>query len=289
MLTIKKLSVTFGQQVALEIDQEIRFEENDRIGIIGSNGAGKSTLINCLLGLVPYKGEIVTNLTHRHMAVHLQENNYSNNVTVKLIMETVLGTKLKDNQELQELVAYFDFNSCLTKRFNKLSGGQKQRLTLILVMLQKAELTFLDEVSSGLDFETRQILMTKLTNWYSQRSGSLCVVSHYYDELEKLTNKLLLLDQGRVVAFGTLEQLFNTYCGYSVITVEDNALTQEFFGGYRQLKAPSQVLALACDNQEDERHIVSQCIRSNINYKRRNNDIEIMTLNAKVAEEVRHE
>lgn len=288
MLTIKKLSVTFGQNVALEIDQEIRFEENDRIGIIGSNGAGKSTLINSLLGIVPYKGDIQTNLTPRDMAVHLQENSYSNNVSVKLIMETILGTKLKANKELQELIAYFDFDKCLAKRFNKLSGGQKQRLTLILVMLQKADLTFFDEVSSGLDFETRQILMTKLTNWYSQRSGTLCVVSHYYDELEKLTNKLLLLDKGRIVAFGRLEELFSQYCGYSVITVEDTPVTKTFFGEYRQLKAPSQVLALACHNQEDERKIVNLCIQSNINYKRRNNDIEIMTLNAKGSEEVSH-
>lgn len=286
MLTIKKLSVRFGQQLALEIDQEIKFEENDRIGIIGSNGAGKSTLINSLLGLVPYKGEIDTKLTPRNMAVHLQENNYSNNVTVKLIMETVLRTKLKENGELQELITYFDFEKCLGKHFNKLSGGQKQRLTLILVMLQKADLTFFDEVSSGLDFETRQILMSKLTNWYNERSGTLCVVSHYYDELEKLTNKLLLLDKGHVIAFGTLETLFNTYCGYSVITVEDTPLTQTFFGEYRQLKAPSQVLALACRNHEDEYQIVKRCIQSNINYKRRNNDIEIMTLNAKASKEV---
>lgn len=284
MLTIKKLSVTFGQQVALKIDREIRFEENDRIGIIGSNGAGKSTLINSLLGLVPYEGEIETNLTPSNMAVHLQENNYSTNVTVKLIMETVLATKLQDNAELQELIRYFEFEGCLTKRFNKLSGGQKQRLTLILVMLQQAELTFFDEVSSGLDFETRQILMSKLINWYSQRSGTLCVVSHYYDELEKLTNKLLLLDKGQVLAFGTLEDLFKTYCGYSVITVDDNSLTQDIFGEYRQLKAPSQVLALACSNQADERDIVNRCIQANINYKRRNNDIEIMTLNAKELE-----
>lgn len=284
MLTIKQLSVTFGKQTALNIQQELTFEKNDRIGIIGSNGAGKSTLINVLLGLVPYEGKIETKLTVQDMAVHLQENNYSANVSTKLIMETILGTSLKSDRDLQELVSYFDFDSCLSKRFDKLSGGQKQRLTLILVLMQEAKLTFLDEVSSGLDFETRQSLMSKLIDWYDQRESTLCVVSHYYDELEKLTNKLLLLDHGEIVAFGTKEALFAKYCGYSVITLEDQDMTRDLFASHRQLAAPSQVIALACDNQADEQLIIEQCIHHNINYKRRNNDIEIMTLNAKLKE-----
>ncbi|MFD2118057.1 ATP-binding cassette domain-containing protein [Paenibacillus yanchengensis] len=284
MLTINNLDVTFGSHRALHINQEITFEKNDRIGIIGSNGAGKSTLIKTLLGMVPFEGKIESTITPQQMAVHLQENNYSSNVSVKTIMETMLGLKVSDSQELQQLITYFDFDSSLKKRFSKLSGGQKQRLTLIIVLMQQAELTFLDEVSSGLDFETRQTLMTKLTDWFADKSKTLCVVSHYYDELEKLTNKLLLLHQGEVVCFGTKEALFEKYCGYSVITVEDNEQTRNHFSTHRKLAAPSLVLAIACNDEAEELEIVSHCIKSNINYKRRNNDIEIMTLNAKAQE-----
>lgn len=161
LLTIEGLQVRYGKQTALKITSPVAFEKGERIGVIGSNGAGKSTLVKALLGLLPYEGRIVTNLTREQMAVHMQFNEYVTTMPVKCIMEAILNTKIKADKELQELIAFFDFESCLSQKYNALSGGQKQKFTIIMVMMQKAELTFYDEVTSGLDFETRQKLTEK--------------------------------------------------------------------------------------------------------------------------------
>ncbi|MGM9986100.1 MAG: ATP-binding cassette domain-containing protein [Bacillaceae bacterium] len=282
LVTIKNLHVQYGKQVALHIEKPIAFEEGERIGIIGSNGAGKSTLVKSILGLTDYKGSIHTELQPEEMAVHLQQNNYVNTMAVKHIMETLLNTKIKKNKQLQELISFFDFEECLKKKFNALSGGQKQRLTIIMVMIQDAPLTFFDEVTSGLDFETRQKLMEKLVQWYEKKKTTLCVVSHYYEELEQLVDKILILEKGKVVDFGAKEELFHTYCGNAIITVDNNEKNQQLTATFPKLKAPNHLIALSCKNREIEEEITSLLIENNVNFKRSNNDIEIMSINAKV-------
>lgn len=281
LVAIKNLHVQYGKQVALHIEKPIVFEEGERIGIIGSNGAGKSTLVKSILGLTDYKGSINTQLQPEEMAVHMQQNNYVNTMVVKHIMETLLNTKIKKNKQLQELISFFDFEGCLKKKFSALSGGQKQRLTIIMVMIQDAPLTFFDEVTSGLDFETRQKLMEKLVQWYENKKTTLCVVSHYYEELEQLVDKILILEKGNVVAFGGKEELFHTYCGNAIVTVDNNEKNEQLTAVFPKLKAPNHLIALSCKDKEIEEEITSMLIQNDVNFKRSNNDIEIMSINAK--------
>ncbi len=283
LLTIKNLEVRYGKQIALKIDEPIVFNEGDRIGIIGSNGAGKTTFVKSILGLTDYKGSISTKLKPEEMAVHMQHNKYVNTMAVKYIMETILDTKIKKDKRLQELISFFDFEQCLKKKYSALSGGQKQRLTIIMVMLQEAPLTFFDEVTSGLDFETRQKLMEKLVQWYSNKNTALCVVSHYYDELEQLADKILLLDEGRVIAFGEKEELFKKYCGNAIITIDNNESNERLTSMFPKLEAPGHLIALSCKNKDVEEKITSILINNNINFKRSNSDIEIMSINAKTS------
>lgn len=281
LLTIRQLQVRYGKQTALQIRTPIVFEKGDRIGVIGSNGAGKTTLVKALLGLAAYEGNIATELKPEQMAVHMQFNEYVTTMPVKYIMETILNTRIKRDRQLQELIAFFDFEGCLGKRYGALSGGQKQRFTIILVMMQKAELTFYDEVTSGLDFETRQKLMEKLVAWYRDREDTLVVVSHYYEELEQLADKLLILDQGKVVAFGGKEELFHTYCGKAILVLENNEQNRALTEGCSLLAAPEHLIALTCRDESEENRIISLLSRNNINFKRSNCDIEIMTINAR--------
>lgn len=280
-LTIKQLKVKYGKQTALEICQPISFEKGERIGIIGSNGAGKTTLVKAILGLVDYEGSILTGLKPEQMAAHMQFNEYVVTMPVKYIMETILNTKIKKNKELQELISFFDFESCLSKKFNALSGGQKQRFTIIMVMSQNAELTFYDEVTSGLDFETRQKLMEKMVEWYRDKDNTLIVVSHYYEELEQLADKILILDQGKVVAYGDKEQLFQTYCGNGIFILENEKRNRELTKEFTKLKSPEHLIAISCRNKEEEEKVLSLLVQEDVTFKRSNCDIEIMYTNAK--------
>ncbi len=281
LLTINNMNVRYGKTTALNITTPIRIEAGDRIGVIGSNGAGKTTLIKSLLGITHYTGSVESTIAPTDMAVHMQFNEYTNSMAVKHIMEAILQTKIRKNEKLKELIAYFEFEPCLNKKYKTLSGGQKQRFTIILVMMQDAPLTFYDEVTSGLDFETRQKLVEKLVSWYANKENGLCVVSHYYEELEQLTNKLLILDQGKVVDFGDKDELFKKYCGRALIVIENNEKNQQLVAAYKMLSAPGHLIALACETQEVETEITEKLIKNNVNYKRSNNDIEMTFINAK--------
>ena len=278
LLSIENLTVSYGKETALSIERPITIEEGDRIGIIGSNGAGKTTLIKSILGLVKYQGN---SLTPEMIATHMQSNEYTDAMAVRHIMEAVLGTKISKNKKLKELISYFEFEGCLKKKYKHLSGGQKQRFTIIMVMMQDLPLTFYDEVTSGLDFETRQKLVEKLAAWYKDKDVSLCMVSHYYEELEQLADKLLILDKGKVVDFGRKEDLFQKYCGRAVIVLNYSKEKEELFQNYKKLAAPPHLIALSCDTEEMERKITETLLKNNMDYTRSARDIEIIYTNAK--------
>lgn len=281
LLSIENLVVRYGTETALDIQSPIRIEEGDRVGVIGSNGAGKTTLIKSVLGLVPYQGVIRTALRPEQMAVHMQFNEYTDAMPVRYIMEAILGTRIARDKKLQELIDFFEFGDCLRKKYTKLSGGQKQRFTIIMVMMQEAALTFYDEVTSGLDFETRQKLVEKLVEWYRGKQESFLMVSHYYEELDQLADKLLILDRGLVIDYGRKDELFRKYCGRAVIIVGHSAENERLLSGFRRLASPAHLIAVPCEDQETERRLSGLLLENNVNYKRSNNDIEILYTNAK--------
>lgn len=281
MVTINHVKVRYGNQLALSINSPLTFQTGDRIGIIGSNGAGKSTLVKTILGLTHYQGSIVTDLKTEEMAVHMQHNHYANTMAVKHIMETILNTRIKKNELLKDLISFFEFEDCLSKKYSALSGGQKQRMTIILVLVQDSPLVFFDEVTSGLDFETRQKLMSKLVDWYHSKNTTLCIVSHYYEELEQLVNKLLILEKGQVVDYGSKEALFRKYCGKTVITLDNTPGNALLTKDLQKIKAPEHLIALSCRNEEMEKDITGILIREDINFRRSNDNIEIMSINAR--------
>jgi ABC-2 type transport system ATP-binding protein len=276
ILSTKNLAVHYGDFSALAVDKEIVFNTGDRIGIIGANGAGKSTFVKAICGLCDYTGKVKTKLKHADIALHTQENNYVKRIPVRIIIEAALNTKIKDNKPLQELIKYLDFEKCLHKSVGQLSGGQKQKLTIVIVLTQDKQLTFFDEVTSALDFETRQKLMQKVSDWYKGRENTVCVVSHYYDELEALCNKLLIIDKGKVLAFDTIENLFSKYCGFAVITIKNTAENMELIKKYEKFHAPEHLIALKVANKEQETEIISLLTKNYINFKRSDNDIEIL-------------
>lgn len=280
MLSIEHVDVFFKDFQALNFHRSISIRKGEKIGLIGSNGAGKSTLIKAILGLVPYQGKIVCAIPQNEIAIHMQQNNYNEAVPVRTVMEAILGHSLKHDKAVNALIDLFDFRPHLKKKFKQLSGGQKQRLTLILVMAQNSPLTIFDEVTSGLDYETRQTLIDSIRSYYQNHEASIIMVSHYYEELEFLVDKILYIEEGQFVAFGTKEELFNKYCGHSVYILNRSDVCETLLASYHQLKSPEHIVALSCRDAEEERSLTDFLIKHNINYKRSTNDIEIMSLNA---------
>lgn len=283
MIQINNLEVKYGKNIALYI-KSLDIKKGEKVGVIGSNGAGKSTFIKALLELVDYSGEIKKDIDTKDIAVHMQFNNYAETVTVKDIIELIINGKIEKNQVVKELIDFFDFSDCLNKIYKKLSGGQKQRLTLILVMASNSSLTIFDEVTSGLDFETREKLMKKLKEWYKYKDTTLILVSHYYEELENLVDKLLILDNGKVVDFGNKKDLFKKYCGNVVFIINNSEFNKKLFEKEKTVEISKEKLAILIDDKKEERKIVDKLIEKDIDYTRTKNDIELVVTLAKMEE-----
>ena len=283
MIKINNLEVKYGKNIALYI-KSLDIKKGEKVGVIGSNGAGKSTFIKALLELVDYSGEIKKDIDTKDIAVHMQFNNYAETVTVKDIIELIINGKIEKNHVVKELIEFFDFSDCLNKIYKKLSGGQKQRLTLILVMASNSSLTIFDEVTSGLDFETREKLMKKLKEWYKYKNTTLILVSHYYEELENLVDKLLILDNGKVVDFGNKKDLFKKYCGNVVFIINNSEFNKKLFEKEKTVEISKEKLAILIDDKKEERKIVDKLIEKDIDYTRTKNDIELVVTLAKMEE-----
>ncbi len=91
----------------------------------------------------------------------------------------------------------------------------------------------------------------------------------------------MILDQGKVVDFGSKEVLFKKYCGKSTITIENSKINEQLTKDLPKILAPDHLIAISCLSKDEELEIVKLLIDENINYKRSNNDIEIMSINAK--------
>ena len=281
MITIQDLKVKYGDTVALSITEPILIESNDRIGIIGSNGAGKTTLVNAILELIPYHGTILKEVRTSEIGVHMQFNEYAPTIPIWMIMEAILDTDLKKNALVNELIDFFDFRECLKKKYSKLSGGQKQRLTLILVLSQDYKILFFDEVTSGLDFETRQRLIDLLVKWYSEKETTLCMISHYYQELSALVDKILLLDEGKVIEYGDRQELFRKYCGRTILICDNTPANRQLTSPFPILKSAEHSIAVKCVDEQTEAAAVKVLQAANVDYIRSSDDIEIMSINAK--------
>lgn len=281
MLSIENLQVKFQDKLVLDIDRKIEIKKGDKIGIVGSNGAGKTTLINTILGLNDYTGSIKTDLKDEEVVTHMQFNEFVDTMSIKNVMEAILNTSIKTNKKLMDLIEDFDMKEHLNKKYKVLSGGQKQRFTLIMVLYKEGKLTFFDEVTTGLDFESRQKLMEKIKSWYNNEEDTVCLVTHYYEELEQLVDKILLLDKGHVIDFDYKDVLFNKYCGRALIVVENNEFSQKVLNSYKKISSPNHLIALPVLNEEEELKVINKLVENDIDFRRTTNDIEIMTINAK--------
>ena len=127
MIRLDNVKVSFKDKVAVDLGRVIEINEGERVGIIGSNGAGKTTLLKSILGLVPHKGNISLGIPADKIAVHMQQNEYIETVPVKIVIEMIMGCKIKDNPLLNEMIDFFDFRDSLDDRSEERRVGKECR------------------------------------------------------------------------------------------------------------------------------------------------------------------
>lgn len=258
IIKIENLKVSFNGINILDLKEEIEIKKGDVVGIIGANGAGKSTLVNCIINKISYDGEIERNFIKDDLGIQFQNNSYNKLMKVFEVIQIVTG-KRKFEKRLRDSITDFELDSLLNKRIGNLSGGESQRLTLFLMLYLKPKLLIFDELTTGLDYQKRVKLLKMVKN-YSE-NNTVLTITHYFEELQDWANKILVLDKGKMIFFGTIEEFKQKYLHYSIIKVkyENNRnFNEDIFEGLRIInnfdEDSNGVVAM---NLEDQNNIIN--------------------------------
>ena len=190
-------------------------QQGEVFGLLGHNGAGKSTTIELLLGLKKQEQGKATILgmepaTNRkklfeRVGVQFQSSNYQCNIRVdEACQERAL--LYAHPADYRELLKRFGIEHLEKSPVNKLSGGEKQKLSVVLALVGKPEIVFLDELTTGLDVAARHEVWRTLKG-LKEKGLTIFLTTHYMEEAENLCDHLCLMKNGRKVAEGTVQEI----------------------------------------------------------------------------------
>jgi lipooligosaccharide transport system ATP-binding protein len=230
------LSKRYGERdVVRGIDFTVRPREC--FGLLGPNGAGKTTTIRMLTGFAPLGGGRLTvfglpvnaanaRAIKSRLGVAPQEENLDPDLTVAmnlLIYASYFGIGGADARgRVAELLAFAELADRADDRIPTLSGGMKRRLILARALVNRPSLLVLDEPTTGLDPQARHLVWERLREL--KRNGvAMLLTTHYMEEAAQLCDRLVVMDDGRIIAEGTPAELIATHVGRDVIEVATGA------------------------------------------------------------------
>lgn len=260
-LSIIGLSKFFGFTEALN-DVSFSLRPGEIVGLVGPNGAGKTTLMECIQGLLPWEAGSITLLgcdVHRGLTSDLKQRigvapqffSLPPNLTVAEIVSMYQVLYLKGHTT-QQVVGQVGLTDQQHVRFSRLSGGQKRRLALALAMVGDPDVMFLDEPTGDLDPQSRRFIWDVILDPARQQQRTVLIATHQMEEVEALCNRVIILDNGRILEDDTPQALISKYC-------PDHHLS---FTAERCLEAPLLSLfpSLGLSPSPAEQHKYNACL-----------------------------
>ncbi|MFI2780136.1 ABC transporter ATP-binding protein [Streptomyces sp. ALB3] len=209
-LEVRNLHKRYGHHLAVD-DVSFAVEEGEIFGIIGPNGAGKTTTVECIAGLrKPDSGSIsVLGLdpvkdraeVRERLGVQLQESSFPDAIKVVEALE-LYSSFYRDPADWRELMERVGLTEKRNTQYRALSGGQKQRLSIALALVGKPKVAILDELTTGLDPQARRDTWS-LIERVRDTGVTILLVTHFMDEAERLSDRIAVIDGGRVAAVDT--------------------------------------------------------------------------------------
>ncbi len=224
----------FGKKTVIQ-DVSFDVRRGEIFGFLGSNGSGKTTTIRALLGLYePSAGTLHINGApfspekSGHLLGYLPEERglYKKEAVIDVMVYfgSLKGLKHAEARQWSlDYLARVGLADKATLRLDKLSGGQQQKVQLGVTIMNDPELLILDEPTKGFDPVNRRLLMDIITE-QNQRGATVIMVTHQMEEVERLCNRAILLKDGRAEAYGTIDDIKDSYGGQRVIVKFSGAL-----------------------------------------------------------------
>ena len=188
--------------------------QGDRIGLIGSNGSGKTTLLRILAGLyAKTKGRVEINgkvATFLHTDVALEGNlSALDNI---YLLGMIMGINKKDIEaNLKKIIDFAEIGKFIRTPLRDFSTGMIQRLVLSILMYVEADIFLLDEIVESGDIKFKHKCYKIILDKISKQGKAAIISSHETEIIEKFCNKVLLLDNGQLIAYGPTKKTINLY------------------------------------------------------------------------------
>ena len=220
VIQVSKIRKTYGSTVAVA---DVSFEVNKReiFGLIGPNGAGKTTTMECIEGLrSPDRGTIsVLGLNptrdlyklQDRIGVQLQQAQLQKRIKVWEAVDLWASLYQKKAIDGERLLEHLDLVDKRDDWFMNLSGGQKQRLFIALALINDPEIVFLDELTTGLDPQSRRAIWN-LVRDIRARGKTVFLTTHLMEEAERLCDRVAIIEHGRIIDIDTPQRLINRHC-----------------------------------------------------------------------------
>lgn len=251
-ISVKNLVKKFGADFTAVNDVSFEIEAGSIFAFLGPNGAGKTTTIKMLTTLLhPTSGSIHINgmdpVQHpddvrQSFGIVFQDPSLDDELTTYQNMFFHAGLygvpRSETNQKIEEMLKFVDLwdrKDSLVKTF---SGGMKRRLEIARGLLHTPEILFLDEPTTGLDPQTRNYIWDYVKKLNKERGLTVFVTTHYMEEVEKIADKVAIIDHGKLIAFDTptniiastgetsLEKAFIKLTGHAIREQEGTGVDQ---------------------------------------------------------------
>ncbi len=267
LIVAEQLHKRFGEFVAVD-GIDVQVQKGEAFGFLGPNGAGKSSTMRMIACVSPVSSG---RLRVFGLDPATQGADIRRRIGVVPQLDT-LDTELSVQENLWLYGRFFDLPRAEAKRRAKellefaqlteragsvvetLSGGMKRRLSIARSLINEPELLLLDEPTTGLDPQARHVLWDRLYR-LKQQGVTLVLTTHYMDEAEQLCDRLVVMDQGKIVAEGSPRQLIDKYATREVLELRFAADGNETAAaklegiGDRQELLPDRVLVYANDGE----------------------------------------
>lgn len=256
MLEVQDVSFSFGDHKVVD---QVSFSvgKGECFGLLGPNGAGKTTLAKIIVGLLqPKAGRVTINGMDVHketgrikplIGVCFQESIFYGDLTGKENLEFVASLYNIPRGKVREAVSSSLRRVLLTekdanKRVEHYSGGMKRRLAVAVALLNDPQLLILDEPTTGLDPQARRALWDAIEA-LKKEERSILLTTHYMEEADILSDKVAIIDNGKIIATDTPKALKNSL-GESVVELTCNFVRHQFVENAKKTLKASNVVSV---------------------------------------------
>ncbi|MBQ6675795.1 MAG: ABC transporter ATP-binding protein [Ruminococcus sp.] len=230
VVKIDKLVKRYKELVAVD-HLSLEIFEGEVFGLLGPNGSGKTTTINCLLSLLSYdKGDIqifgkdmspTAYDIKKDIGVVMQNVAVFDQLTVYENIDYFCGLYIKNKAErkkaVEDAIAFTGLENFVKFKPKKLSGGLLRRLNIACGIAHKPKLIIFDEPTVAVDPQSRNKILEGIID-LNRQGATIIYTSHYMEEVEQICTRLAIIDRGRVIAEGTIDELkSNVKCSETVM------------------------------------------------------------------------